>query len=565
MTEWDTSLKDWERRIVAGEPLVPDLPLFEEEADKAVRIFKRLRIADMPGRPRIGEVTDEWVFAFVRAIFGCYDPVERARLIQTFFLLVSKKNTKSTIAAGIMMTALILNKRHFGEFLIIAPTKEIADNSFKPAFGMIEEASDPELAKIFKGNQITRTIVNRLTHASLAVKAADADTVGGQKAIGVLVDELWLFGKKAEAENILSEATGSLASRPEGFVIYLSTQSDSPPAGVFKKKLEYHRKVRDGEIADPTSLQVIYEFPPAMIKSGAWKESANWHITNPNLGRSVSQRWLEAEFAKKQAEGKDSFALFAAKHLNVESGGGIRSDSWPGAKFWKRQGDPGLTLDEILTRCDVVVVGIDGGGLDDIFGLSALGRDRDTRDWLAWSHGWCHEGVLEERKSIASQLRDFEAAGELTIVDDRLEDVSEIVGVVSQIRDSGLLGGVGVDPAGLGELVDAFAGIDVTQDSGLLIGVPQGFGLMNALKTTERKLANGTLHHSGSALAAWCVINLKIEPTATAIRATKAATLDKKIDVAMSLFNAAFLMARNPSPVAPAADIDGFLSSPILA
>ncbi len=213
----------------------------------------------------------------------------------------------------------------------------------------------------------------------------------------------------------------------------------------------------------------------------------------------------------------------------------------------------------------MVVVGIDGGGLDDIFGLSALGRDRDTRDWLAWSHGWCHEGVLEERKSIASQLRDFEAAGELTIVDDRLEDVSEIVGVVSQIRDSGLLGGVGVDPAGLGELVDAFAGIDVTQDSGLLIGVPQGFGLMNALKTTERKLANGTLHHSGSALAAWCVINLKIEPTATAIRATKAATLDKKIDVAMSLFNAAFLMARNPSPVAPAADIDGFLSSPILA
>ncbi|NQT91904.1 MAG: hypothetical protein HQ559_04015, partial [Lentisphaerae bacterium] len=36
----------------------------------------------------------------------------------------------------------------------------------------------------------------------------------------------------------------------------------------------------------------------------------------------------------------------------------------------------------------------------------------------------------------------------------------------------------------------------------------------------------------------WCVDNLSIEPTATAIRATKANAGDKKIDPAMALFNA---------------------------
>ena len=44
----------------------------------------------------------------------------------------------------------------------------------------------------------------------------------------------------------------------------------------------------------------------------------------------------------------------------------------------------------------------------------------------------------------------------------------------------------------------------------------------------------------------WCASNLKIEATATSIRATKASAGDAKIDAAMALFNAADLMSANP-------------------
>src|SRR5690606_9961198 len=151
------------------------------------------------------------------------------------------------------------------------------------------------------------------------------------------------------------------------------------------------------------------------------------------------------------------------------------------------------------------------------------------------------------RKSIAQQLRDFSAAGELTICGDDLSDIAGIVDTVRMIDEAGLLACVAADPAGLGEMVDALAEIDVTVENEKLVGVPQGFGLMNAIKTTERKLANGTLLHAPSGLMAWAVANLKIEPTATAIRATKQNAGDAKIDPAMAMFNGAFVMSRNPA------------------
>jgi phage terminase large subunit-like protein len=546
MKHWSTACVDWERRIVAGESLIPFEPLFPDEAARALDVFRSLRIVDAPGSPTFGEACEQWVFDFVAAIFGAYDHATAKRYIAEFFLLISKKNSKSTIAAGIMVTALILNWRMSAELLILAPTIEVAQNSFKPAADMIR--ADPELDALLHVQDNFRQITHRITGAFLKVVAADSDTVSGKKAAFVLVDELWLFGKKPNADAMLREATGGLVSRPEGFVIFLSTQSDAIPAGVFKQKLDYFRAVRDGRVEDRKSLGVLYEFPEQILEAKGYLDPANFYITNPNLGRSVSQEWIEGELRKETAANGSTLVTFLSKHLNVEIGLHLRSNGWTGAEFWLKQADPTITLETLIERCEVIVPGIDGGGLDDLFGFVALGREKVTKDWLLWVHAWCHKGVLERRKSIATVLLAAKAADELTIVDDELADVSEIVGLIDQIKQSGRLAHVAVDPAGLGEFVDALAEIDVTADNGELVGAKQGYALMNAIKTAERKLANGTLRHNGSALMTWCVGNLKIEPMATAIRATKQNAGDAKIDPVMALFDAVTFMALNPVP-----------------
>ena len=551
MIEWTTANPHWEKRIVEGRSLIPCAPLFPSEAEAALDEFKALRVVDAPGSPTFGETGDDWIFDFVRAIFGAYDPDSGQRLINQFFMCVSKKNGKSTIAAGIMLTALIRNWRQSNELIIVAPTIKAANNSFKPAADMVR--ADP-LLNAAEGGFLhvidhQRTIKHLTTGATLTILAADAGTVAGNKAAFVLIDELWEFGRQAKADAMLREAAGGLVARPEGFLICITTQSDQPPAGVFKDRLDYARDVRDGKVEDPKFMPIIYEFPKGMIETEAYLDPANSYVTNPYLGRTAwGPEWIADELKKEMGKGPDTRNVFLAKHLNVEIGMNLRSNRWPGADYWAKRAEKGLDLEAILGRSEVVVVGLDGGGADDLFGVAVVGRDAQTKDWLAWHHAWCHAGVLDRRKSIAPRLRDFETEGSLTIVGDELDDIRQIVELIQDIDQRKLLASVAADPAGLGEMIDALADIDVTPDNGKLIGAPQGWALMNAIKTTERKLINGTMKHDGSALMAWCVSNIKIEPTATGIRATKQNAGDLKIDPAMALFDAVTVMSRNPEP-----------------
>lgn len=519
-------------------------PLFPAEARAALDVFGALRAVDVTGSPTLIEISRPWLLDFVAAVFGAYNPETGRRLIREFFLLVSKKNAKSTNAAGIMMTALLLNWRQSGEFGILAPTIEVANNAFRPARDMVR--ADEELSALLHVQEHIKTITHRETGATLQVVAADSETVAGKKWIVTLVDELWLFGKKPNADKMLLEATGGMASRPEGFVIYSSTQSDEPPAGVFRQKLMYARGVRDGRIVDPEFMPLIYEFPPAMVESRAYMDPANFYVTNPNLGASVDAAYIERKLKEAQEGTADDDTLqgVLAKHLNVEIGLALLSDRWVGADYWLSCATQ-VTLDDILQRCDCITVGIDGGGLDDMLGLAVLGRGPETGDWLLWSHAWLHPIALERRKSEAARYRDFAKQGDLTIVDAIGQDVEQVVEIVQRCGETGLLDKIGVDPVGIGSIVEAIEAIGIAQER--IVGISQGWRLNGAIKTTERRLAEGTIKHGGAPLMAWCVGNARVEPKGNAVTITKQAAGFAKIDPLMGLFNAVHLMALNPS------------------
>ncbi|MBB2164330.1 terminase large subunit [Gluconacetobacter sp. 1b LMG 1731] len=543
MLEWTTACPDWERRIVERRSLLPCGPLFPDYAKRAMEgAFQAFRLVDVAGQPTFGEANLPWLTDFAEVFFGAYDDQSGRRLISEFFVLVSKKNAKSTIAAGIMLAALVLNWRPSAEFLILAPTKEAADNAFRPAWDIIK--ADEALSEIFHVSPHQKIITHQASGATLKVVAADGQTVVGKKATGVLIDELHEFGKKATADNMLLEATGGLASRPEGFVIYLSTQSEEPPAGVFAAKLKYARKVRDGEIDNRRFLPLIYEFPKAILDAKGERNPENFYMTNPNMGASVSEEWLWEKFEQALDEGEEKVRIFLSKHLNVQIGMAMGADRWAGADYWEKQSDPSLTLDELIRRSDLIVGGIDGGGADDFLSLGLLGRNAVTGDWLHWQQSWVFSGVLETRKKEAPRYLDFAAERDLVIgpvMDDQLR---ELVAIVLLVDRTGKLAMIGLDPAGVADIVLALAEEGIGDDR--VVGISQGWKMIGAIKTTERRLVDGTFWHGGRPIMAWAVGNARVVARGNAFNIEKQVAGGKKIDPLMALFDAVAVMALNP-------------------
>lgn len=549
-TSWDLSCLDWEQRLRQGRSLMPAMPLFKDEAELALGFFDNLRLPDVPGEPTMRDACGDWFRELVSALYGSRDPVNNIRYVEEIFALVAKKNSKTTYGAGLMLVALLMNVRPRAEFLFIGPTQAIADLAFSQAAGMVE--LDPELKKRFQIREHIKEIKDRVNGAKLKIKTFDLNVLTGPRPAGVMLDELHLLGKNAHASKVIRQLRGGRQATPEGFLIITTTQSDEPPAGAFAEELMAARAIRDGRLKDSRMLPVLYEFPQDVAADEhAWEDTANWPMVMPNLGRSLRIDALLRDLETEKTKGEAAVRLWASQHLNVEIGLALHSDRWAGVKYWTRAADDKLTsLDELIRRSEVCTVGIDGGGLDDLLSLCVIGREKGSRRWLLWSHSWVHPDVLEERKQIAPRLLDFVKQTHLTLVQHLGDDIAGIVEICVTLRDAGLLpeeNAIGLDPVGVGQIVDALAEVGLNVEDKAVVGVSQGWTLSGAIKTCERKLADGTMRHGNQPILGWAAGNAKVEPKGNAVTITKQAAGTAKIDPLMAMFDAASLMSRNPA------------------
>jgi phage terminase large subunit-like protein len=483
----------------------------------------------------------------VRALFGSYDETNKTRHLREIFALVPKKNSKTSYGAALMLTALVMNKRPRAEFLLIGPTQAIADLAFTQAIGMVQaEFDDEKVRKSFWIREHLKEIRYRPSGARLKIKTFAANVLTGTKPAGILIDELHVISALPDAAGLIGQLRGGLLSQPESFMVFISTQSEKPPAGVFRAELMKARAIRDGKVT-ADMLPVLYEFPDDIALAGEWRNPKYWHMVNPNFNRSITIERLIEDFEGAKAAGDQEVRRWASQHLNIEIGLALRSDRWVGADFWEECADRTLTLDTLIERSEVLVSGIDGGGLDDLLGVGVMGREKGTGRWLLWSHCWAYEIALERRKSEAARLRDFVRDGDLTIVNQLGDDVEQIGDLVERLMKTKKLAehAVGVDPHGIGQIVEELEQRGLKPER--IAGVPQGWQLNGPIKTAERKLAQKALVHNGGKMMSWCMSNAKIEIRGSAVSINKAVSGRAKIDPVIAMLNAAALMSKNPT------------------
>ncbi|WP_222943067.1 terminase TerL endonuclease subunit [Stenotrophomonas maltophilia] len=560
---WDLSCRDWWGKLQAGQLPVAQLPLWTQQAERAAAILGRLRLADVPGTPTLAEAGGEWFQDVARNMFGSVNPENGDREIRDLFALVPKKNAKTTFGALGMVTATLMNQRPRATFLMTAPVQDTAQLAFDAAAGAIE--LDPVLDAKFHIRHHLKTIIHRETKASLEIMTFDPAVLTGVKVSGgALIDELHVCAKKAKAAQALRQIRGGMVPYPEAFLWFITTQSDEQPVGVFADELQKARDIRDGKRVGKM-LPVLFEFPQEIqeSKDQQWKDPQLWPLLNPNIGRAMTLERMVEEFDDAVGTSEAELRSWASQHLNVQIGVALHQGSWAGAEYWEQQANKKLKLAHMLKVCEVMTAGIDGGGLDDLLGLSFCGRHRYTKRKMLVSFAFAHPKAVERRKSEQERYAGFIKDGSMFVggmEDEGATDLRDMARMVKLVEDAGLLSGIGVDPSGLGTVLDALAAEQIDPD--LIIGIRQGWQLTGTCKVFERWLSDGLLEHDGSRLMDWCVGNAKVEASKNALYVTKAASGTGKIDPLMAAMNAVELMSRNPEAKGT---MDDWLSDPVMA
>jgi phage terminase large subunit-like protein len=542
---------DWWERLQAGEMPMAPVPLNERRAAKALAFFNRLRLPDVPGTPALAEACGDWFRDILCAFLASEDPDTKQRLVWELLCMVPKKNSKTTYVAALGLTALFMEAAPNRQMLLVAPSQNISERCFDQAQGMIR--LDARLDAIFKVQDHLKTITRRKTGTKLDVKTFDTSIVTGEIPILTIIDELHELGKKGKAAAVMQQIRGGGITMQGGQVLMITTQSDEQPSGIWKTELDKARKIRDGKAgAAPIMLPVLYEFPQAQQRNQSfWRDTRHWDLLLPNLGRSIDPQRLVDDYENNGRVTPQAEQIWASQHLNIEIGVGLGDDAWRGADYWPLRGDRALTLDDLIARSEVATVGGDGGGLDDLFGLCVIGREKLTRRWLVWSHAYAHPKVKEVRKDIAARLEDFEQEGSLTFCEVS-EYIAKIAGIVVRLHDAGLLpakDAVGFDPNNIAAFVDALASRGI--DGPMLRRLLQGPALSPALWGLEHKLSDDSLTHSDLALMEWCVGNVKVEVKGNGNMVTKQAAGRAKIDPFVAMLCAAILMSWNPQANGP--------------
>ncbi len=549
LAKWSFACPDWEKRLYNGE--IPTnlnhiLPMLNmDRVTRARAIFERLKLSDVPGQPLLRDACGDWFWPIVEVMAGGVNPSGKQN-VRDCFVLVPKKNSKTSYGGLLLLTLMLMSPRPRAEFVCVAPTLEISQLAFNQIAGAVY--SDETLRERLHVREHLKTIVDRKSGCKLSCKSFSLDIATGSRPAVVLLDEVWLL-THPDAPRIIGQLRGGQAAIPESCVIQITTQSDRAPVGYFKSELSKARAVRDGTADLDGYWPILFE-PPGDLASTLEGVASpeTWALVNPNIGRSVDLDWLKSSFQEARLAGEEETRRWLSQHTNAEvtlyTGAG--DDAWSAAEAWAQGADTTLTLESVIENASRIAIGVDGGGSDDLLSVAVLG-EAPGGAWQAWTRSWVWPIALERRQSIASLLRDFERDGDL-IIAEAGDDLLQVVDFILEVQSTGKVISIGMDPAGIAaDLAQHLCEYDAALRNEI-VAVSQGYKLRPAYIGLERRLRQGTFHHGGQPILDWAVSNAMVDPKSGLL--TKKMSGVGKIDPLVALASAAMcaLEAAPPLP-----------------
>lgn len=496
--------QDWIGLLPGYDPWATAGPaeFVEERAGHAVAFFEEA-LHHVKG-PMAGHrfVLERWQKAVVGNAFGWIRP-DGTRRYRRVFLYVPRKNGKTTLAAGLVLYALLCDDEPGAEIYSAAAKREQAALVFEQAVGMVRR--EPALSE--RTTVYAHSIVRNDHLGYYKTISAEAHTAHGFNTHFCVVDELHAQPNRRLVD-ALETSTGS---RRQPLVVYITTADYDRPS-ICNDTLAYAKRVRDNR-GDPEQVGYDQEFLPAIWETSPtedWQSPAVWRKANPNLGVSLTFDYLQRQCgrAKESAEFENTFKRL---HLNVKT---EQAERWLRMDRWDRGAEG---VDRAGLKGKECMAGLDLGATSDLTSLCLLFREAEEDEeggrpeWrytALWWH-WVPKDtarIREERDRVPYEA--WARAGWIELTEGDETDYRHIRRRVNEIAQEFGIVEVAADRL--------FQGAQLCQDLGDdgFEVVPFGMGFMSMpapMQEFERKVNRGELRHGGNPVLRWMAGNIAVK------------------------------------------------------
>lgn len=241
------------------------------------------------GKPVILEL---WQKAFVAAIFGFIHKIDGTRKYREVFLVVARKNGKSTLSSAICLYLQIADGEGGAEVYAVATKEQQAKIVWSESKRMIKKS--PALSKRIKTR--VKELLADSNDSSFKPVGSDSDTLDGLNVHGASLDEVHAWKDK----NLYDVIVDGTSSREQPLILMITT-AGTVRESVYDMKYEEAEMLLNG-LNDPDGykddrfLPIIYE----LDHRNEWIDETCWMKANPGLStiKKIDQLHTKVNKAK---------------------------------------------------------------------------------------------------------------------------------------------------------------------------------------------------------------------------------------------------------------------------
>ena len=491
--------------------------------------------ADFAGQPFL---LMGWTREVLRDLFGTLDE-EGLRMYKDIYLELPKKNTKTTLCAGLVVFCLVSAPGTGTEVYSAATTKDQAGQVFNAAVQMVR--SNKSLRERLRVIPSSKRMVRVDDPSSFyAALSADGDIHDGIQPAFVVRDELhrWRTRKAYDLNEILERG---MITRKESMVIDITTAGVADESPLCWRRHEYARQIREGVFKDRRFYGRVWAADEGLLKADPayWTSRAARVAANPSHednGGYLKDSVLEDLCTKAQND-PIAQADYKRYHLNVW---GQKATRWMPMDVWNSCG--GETRPVVERYC---YAGLDLASTTDLTSLVLVFPDETDGSFDVLPFFWMPEGNVRIR-----ELRDhvpysqWVKDGFIETTPGNVIDTRAIRKRIEWARELFDLRELAYDPHGAQELVNL-----LIDDGVVCVPCKQGYTALSAPMHKLMEIAvSGKLRHANHPVLTWNADCVEVRSDGNdLIRPVKPerATSNKRIDGIVALIEGLDRAVRN--------------------